>query len=197
MRGVTSNPAIFEKAILGSEDYDAEIEKLAGEGLDAVEIYLNLAIRDVQMACDVMGPVWEEAGGADGFVSLEVEPAAAFDTGATLGQARDLWKRVDRPNVMIKIPATDEGLPAIEDAIAEGINVNVTLLFKVESYEAVAERYVRGLERRKEKGRSSRCTPWPASSYRAWTRRWTSGWRSWVARSFRGSLRWPTHVPPT
>ncbi len=152
LRGVTSNPAIFEKAILGSEDYDAEIEKLAGEGLDAVEIYLNLAIRDVQMACDVMGPVWEEAGGADGFVSLEVEPAAAFDTGATLGQARDLWKRVDRPNVMIKIPATDEGLPAIEDAIAEGINVNVTLLFKVESYEAVAERYVRGLERRKEKG---------------------------------------------
>jgi transaldolase / glucose-6-phosphate isomerase len=152
LRGVTSNPAIFEKAILGSEDYDADIEKLAGEGLDAVEIYLNLAIKDVQMACDVMRPVWEGAGGADGFVSLEVEPAVAFDTEATLEQARDLWKRVDRPNVMIKIPATDEGLPAIEDAIADGINVNVTLLFKVESYEAIAERYVRGLERRKERG---------------------------------------------
>jgi len=152
LRGVTSNPAIFEKAILGSDDYDGDIEKLAGEGLDAVEIYLNLAIKDVQMACDVMRPVWEEAGGADGFVSLEVEPALAFDTDATLEQARELWKRVDRPNVMIKIPATDEGLPAIEEAIADGINVNVTLLFKVESYEAVAERYVRGLERRKERG---------------------------------------------
>jgi transaldolase/glucose-6-phosphate isomerase len=152
LRGVTSNPAIFEKAILGSQDYDSDIEKLAGEGLDAVEIYLNLAIKDVQMACDVMRPVWDGAGGADGFVSLEVEPAVAFDTDATLEQARELWKRVDRPNVMIKIPATDEGLPAIEDAIADGINVNVTLLFKVESYEAVAERYVRGLERRKESG---------------------------------------------
>jgi transaldolase len=152
LRGVTSNPAIFEKAILGSQDYDADIEKLAGEGLGAVGIYLNLAIKDVQMACDVMRPVWEAAGGADGFVSLEVEPALAFETDATLAQARDLWQRVDRPNVLIKIPATDEGLPAIEEAIADGINVNVTLLFKVESYEAVAERYIRGLERRHEEG---------------------------------------------
>ena len=131
LRGVTSNPAIFEKAILGSNDYDADIERLAGEGLGATEIYLNLAIKDVQMACDVMRPVWEEAGGADGFVSLEVEPAVAFDTDATLRQARELWREVDRPNAMIKIPATDEGLPAIEEAIADGINVNVTLLFKV------------------------------------------------------------------
>ena len=152
LRGVTSNPAIFEKAILGSDDYDADIEKLAGEGLSAPEIYLNLAIKDVQMACDVMRPVWEGAGGADGFVSLEVEPSLAFDTDATLTQARELWAEVDRPNVMIKIPATDEGLPAIEDAIADGINVNVTLLFKVESYEAVAERYIRGMERRHEAG---------------------------------------------
>ena len=152
LRGVTSNPAIFEKAILGSEDYDADIEKLAGEGLSAVEIYLKLAIKDVQMACDVLRPVWDQTRGDDGFVSLEVEPALAHDTDATLTQARELWREVDRPNVMIKIPGTEEGLPAIEEAIADGINVNVTLLFKVESYEAVAERYIRGLERRHEKG---------------------------------------------
>ena len=154
LRGVTSNPAIFEKAILGSEDYDDDIEKLAGEGLDATAIYLNLAIKDVQMACDVMRPVWEEADGADGFVSLEVEPSLAFDCDATLTQARELWESVDRPNVMIKIPGTEEALPAIEDAIADGINVNVTLLFSIESYEAVAERYIRGMERRKEAGES-------------------------------------------
>ncbi len=152
LRGVTSNPAIFEKAILGSEDYDEDIEKLAGEGLAASEIYLNLAIKDVQMACDVLRPVWDEAGGADGFVSLEVEPSLAFDCDATLAQARELWESVDRPNVMIKIPGTEEALPAIEDAIAAGINVNVTLLFSIESYEAVAERYIRGMERRKQAG---------------------------------------------
>ena len=154
LRGVTSNPAIFEKAILGSEDYDEDIEKLAGEGLDAVAIYLNLAIKDVQMACDVMAPVHEETGGKDGFVSLEVEPALAHDTEGTLQQARELWKEVDRPNVMIKIPGTEAGLPAIEDAIADGINVNVTLLFSVESYETVTEAYIKGLERRHEAGES-------------------------------------------
>jgi transaldolase/glucose-6-phosphate isomerase len=154
LRGITSNPAIFEKAILGSEDYDSDIEKLAGEGLGAAEIYLDLAIKDVQMACDVMRPVWEHAGGADGFVSLEVEPSLAFDGDATLTQARELWERVDRPNVMIKIPGTEEALPSIEAAIADGINVNITLLFSIESYEAVAERYIRGMERRKEAGES-------------------------------------------
>ena len=152
LRGVTSNPAIFEKAILGSDDYDEDIERLAGEGLDATAIYLDLAIKDVQMACDVMRPVWEEADGADGFVSLEVEPSLAHDTDATLRQARELWESVDRPNVMIKIPGTEAGLPAIEEAIAEGINVNVTLLFSVESYEAVTERYIKGLARRQEAG---------------------------------------------
>jgi transaldolase/glucose-6-phosphate isomerase len=154
LRGVTSNPAIFEKAILGSEDYDADIERLAREGLDATEIYLNLAIKDVQLACDVLRPVWEKLEGADGFVSLEVEPSVAHDNEATLEQARDLWKGVGRPNVMIKIPGTDECRQAIEDAIAEGINVNVTLLFGVEAYEAVAERFIRGLERRHEAGES-------------------------------------------
>jgi transaldolase/glucose-6-phosphate isomerase len=154
LRGETSNPAIFEKAILGSDEYDEFIGGLAREGKDATEIYLEIAIRDVQDACDIMRPVWEQAGGADGFVSLEVEPSLAHDTDATLASARELWARVDRPNVMIKIPGTEEGVSAIEDAVADGINVNVTLLFKVESYEAIAEAYVRGMERRLEAGQS-------------------------------------------
>ena len=154
LRGVTSNPAIFEKAILGSTDYDEQIAELAGEGLDARQIYEEIAIKDVQLACDVLRPVWDEAGGADGFVSLEVEPALAHDTDDTLAQARDFWERVDRPNLMIKIPGTDEGVPAIEEAISEGINVNVTLLFSVESYTAIAEAYIRGMERRLEAGES-------------------------------------------
>ena len=147
LRGVTSNPAIFEKAILGSTDYDEDIERLAGEGLGPKEIYENIAIRDVQLAAEVLRPVYDESGGVDGYVSLEVEPQLAHDTEGTLEQARDLWKRVDAPNVMIKIPGTDEGLPAIEQAIAEGINVNVTLLFSVEAYERVAEAFIKGIER--------------------------------------------------
>jgi transaldolase / glucose-6-phosphate isomerase len=152
LRGVTSNPAIFEKAILGSSDYDEQIAELAGQGLDAHAIYEEVAIADVQLACDVLRPVWDEADGADGFVSLEVEPGFAHQTEATLDQARDLWQRVDRPNLMIKIPGTEEGVPAIEEAIASGINVNVTLLFSVESYTAIAEAYIRGMERRLEAG---------------------------------------------
>jgi transaldolase / glucose-6-phosphate isomerase len=148
LRGVTSNPAIFEKAILGSTDYDEQVAELAEQGHDARRIYEEIAIKDVQLAADVLRPVHDEAGGADGFVSLEVEPALAHDTDGTLAQARDLWQRVDRPNLMIKIPGTEAGLPAIEQAISEGINVNVTLLFSVESYEAVCEAYIRGSERR-------------------------------------------------
>jgi transaldolase len=154
LRGVTSNPAIFEKAILGSDDYDEDIKKLAAEGKSATEIYLNLAVHDVQAGCDVLRPVWDEQGGADGFVSLEVEPSLAHDTDATLTQARELWEAVDRPNVMIKIPGTSECLPAIENAIAEGINVNITLLFSVAAYETVTEAYIKGLERRQEAGKS-------------------------------------------
>jgi transaldolase / glucose-6-phosphate isomerase len=153
LRGVTSNPAIFEKAILGSTDYDEQVAELAGQGLDARQIYEEIAITDVRLACDVLRPVWDEAGGADGFVSLEVEPAYAHDTESTLAQARDFWKRVDRPNLMIKIPGTEGGVPAIEEAVFEGINVNVTLLFSVESYATVAEAYIRGMERRLEAGR--------------------------------------------
>jgi transaldolase/glucose-6-phosphate isomerase len=152
LRGVTSNPAIFEKAILGSDDYDDELRELAEQGCDAKQIYDAIAIKDVQLAADVLRPVYDELRGYDGYVSLEVGPEAAHDTEATLEQARDYWKRVDRPNVMIKIPGTTAGLPAIEECISEGINVNVTLLFSVESYANVAEAYIRGLERLREDG---------------------------------------------
>jgi transaldolase/glucose-6-phosphate isomerase len=154
LRGVTSNPAIFEKAILGSTDYDEQIAELAAQGLSARAIYDEIAILDVQLACDVLRPVWEEANHADGFVSLEVEPGFAHDTDATVRQAQEYWQRVDRPNLMIKIPGTEAGVPAIEETIAAGINVNVTLLFSVESYSAIAEAYIRGMERLLEAGES-------------------------------------------
>ncbi len=154
LRGVTSNPAIFEKAILGSTDYDEQIAELAGRGIYAREIYDEIAILDVQLACDVLRRVWDETDHADGFVSLEVEPGFAHDTEATIRQAREYWERVDRPNLLIKIPGTEAGVPAIEETIAAGINVNVTLLFSVESYSAIAEAYIRGMERRHEAGES-------------------------------------------
>jgi transaldolase/glucose-6-phosphate isomerase len=154
LRGQTSNPAIFEKAILGAEDYDEQIEQLAREGADARSIYQAIAIQDVQEAADVLRVVYDETAGYDGYVSLEVDPDLAFDTQRTMEQAREYWGRVDRPNLMIKIPGTDEGLPAIEQMIYEGLNINVTLLFKVEQYEKVAEAFIRGLERRHEEGKS-------------------------------------------
>jgi transaldolase/glucose-6-phosphate isomerase len=154
LRGVTSNPAIFEKAILGSPDYDDQIEELARGGALARAIYQEIAIQDVQEAADVLRPVHDALNGADGFVSLEVDPDLAFECDRTLAQAREYWSRVNRPNVMIKIPGTSEGLPAIEQATYEGINVNVTLLFSVEAYATVAEAFIRGLERRHAEGLS-------------------------------------------
>src|SRR5215204_2647377 len=154
LRGVTSNPAIFEKAILGSTDYDEQIAELAEKGMNAREIYDEIAILDVQLASDVLRGIWEEADHADGLVSLEVEPGFAHDTEATVRQAREYWERVDRPNLMIKIPGTEAGVPAIEETIASGINVNVTLLFSVESHSAIADAYIRGMERRHEAGES-------------------------------------------
>jgi transaldolase/glucose-6-phosphate isomerase len=153
LRGVTSNPSIFEKAILGSDDYTEDLAAMAKEGKDAKEIYDAIAIKDVQLGLDVLRPTWEALGHADGFVSLEVQPELARDTEGTLASARSYWERVDRPNLLIKIPGTDEGTPAIEQAIYEGINVNVTLLFAVGAYEKVAEAYIRGLERRNEEGK--------------------------------------------
>src|SRR3954451_16461063 len=154
LRGVTSTPAIFEKAILGSSDYDEQLASLAREGLSAREVYRRMAVKDVQLACDVLRPVFEETGGKDGYVSLEVAPRLAHDTQGTIEQARQYWGLIDRPNAMIKIPGTEEGVPAIEQAIYEGININVTLLFAVEMYEKSAEAFVRGLERRRAEGLS-------------------------------------------
>jgi transaldolase / glucose-6-phosphate isomerase len=154
LRGVTSNPTIFNAAILGSDDYDEQLAEAAHEGKDDRGIYQELAIRDIQDACDVLRVVYDESGGADGFVSFEVDPDLAFDTGRTMEQAREYWDRVDRPNLMIKIPGTAEGTPAIEEMIYEGRNINVTLLFGVEEYAQVAEAYIRGLERRQKEGKS-------------------------------------------
>jgi len=148
--GMTSNPTIFAKAIGDTQEYDEAISKLLD--LDVVEIYEALAIADIQAAADVLRPVYERTDGIDGYVSLEVSPLLAYDTERTLSEAKRLFKAVDRPNVMIKIPGTPQGLPAIEEAIAAGINVNVTLLFSVSNYIEVAQRYIRGLERRLEAG---------------------------------------------
>jgi transaldolase len=153
LRGMTSNPAIFEKAILGSDHYDEQISQLAGEGADSRSIYQEVAIRDVQNAADVLRSVYDETGGYDGYVSFEVDPDLAFDTDKTIAQAQEYWGRVDRPNLMIKIPGTDEGLPAIEEALYLGLNINVTLLFKVEQYEKVIQAFIRGLERRVDEGK--------------------------------------------
>src|SRR5437870_4577385 len=148
LRGVTSNPAIFEKAIAGSTDYTAALEELQKRGdLDAMAIYEHLAIRDIQDAADVLRPVYEQTRRRDGYVSLEVSPYLARDTQQTIAEARRLWKAVGRENLMVKIPGTPEGVPAIEQMISEGININVTLLFAQEAYERVAQAYLRGLER--------------------------------------------------
>jgi transaldolase / glucose-6-phosphate isomerase len=153
LRGVTANPSIFEKAILGSNDYDEDLEAMAREQLDAQAIYDRIAVRDVQLAADVLSGVHRESNGRDGFVSLEVAPDIAHDSQRTIDAARVYWQAVSRPNVMIKIPGTPEGAGAIETAIYEGINVNVTLLFAVSAYEHVAEAYIRGLERRQAEGK--------------------------------------------
>jgi len=153
LRGMTSNPAIFEKAILGADEYDDQIAELTAEGADARSIYQAIAIQDVQEAADVLRSVYDETDGYDGYVSLEVDPDLAFDTDKTTDQASEYWGRVDRPNLMIKIPGTDEGLPSITQAISEGINVNVTLLFKVEQYEKVMEAFIAGLEQRLAEGK--------------------------------------------
>jgi transaldolase/glucose-6-phosphate isomerase len=155
LRGVTSNPSIFEKSILGTADYDDAIEELSRANRSAKEIYDTLVVADVQAAADVLAVVHEQTGGRDGFVSLEVAPDLARDTGeGTIDSARTYWQAVDRANVMIKIPGTPEGVRAIEQAIYEGINVNVTLLFAVDAYIEVAEAYIRGLERRHAEGKS-------------------------------------------
>lgn len=156
LRGVTSNPTIFEKAISGGTAYDGEVERLAGEGKSAKEIYEALAMEDIAMAADILRPVYDATQGEDGFVSLEVNPDLAQDTEGTVAEARRLFSALDRPNVMIKVPATEAGLPAVERLTADGINVNVTLIFSLRQYEKVVEAYIRGLERRAEEGKDLR-----------------------------------------
>ena len=148
IRGVTSNPTIFEQAIAGSAAYDGAIAALAREGKDARAILEALTVADVAAACDAFAPIHEMTGGGDGFVSLEVAPDLAHDTAASVAEAKRLWGAVGRPNLMIKVPGTSEGLPAITALLAEGINVNVTLLFAVGMYQRVIEAYLAGLEQR-------------------------------------------------
>jgi transaldolase len=150
--GVTSNPTIFQQAIAQSELYDEELQELAEKTDDAKEIFRRIAVRDIQDACDIFMPVYDQTEHRDGYVSLEVAPELAFDTEGTITRARLVWEMVDRPNLLVKIPATKEGLPAIEESIAAGISVNVTLIFSLERYRAVAQAYIRGLERLVEGG---------------------------------------------
>ncbi|MGB8966811.1 MAG: bifunctional transaldolase/phosoglucose isomerase [Candidatus Cybelea sp.] len=148
LRGMTSNPTIFEKAIGAGSDYDQQLSELIGSEKSADALFWDLAIQDIQSACDAFAPVYASSGGNDGFVSLEVSPLLANDTPGTIAMVKQLWDRVNRPNVMIKIPGTKAGLPAIEESIYRGYNINVTLIFSVEMYEAAARAYVKGLGRR-------------------------------------------------
>lgn len=152
IRGVTSNPSIFMNAIRSTDEYDIDLLPLGHSGMDAVEIFFTLAIEDIKAAADLFLPLYQQTGGGDGYVSFEVNPHLAYDPEATFSQAKQLWKRVNRPNLMIKIPATQAGVPAIARAIAAGINVNVTLIFSLVRYAQVMDAYLKGLEERLVQG---------------------------------------------
>lgn len=151
--GITSNPAIFEKAIVGNATYDADIEAGIKAGKSVLEIYESLVFDDIRNACDIFKPVYESSNGLDGYVSIEVPPTIANDTESTINEARRYYQEIGRENVMIKIPGTKMGLPAVEQVISDGINVNVTLLFSVDSYVETAWAYIRGLEKRAAEGK--------------------------------------------
>ncbi len=150
--GVTTNPTIFAGALANGEAYDQQVRDLAGRGASVQDAVREITVADVQQACDVFSGTWEATGGVDGRVSLEVDPGLARDTDGTVAQAVDLWKAVDRPNLLVKIPATEAGLPAITRALAEGISVNVTLIFSVERHRAVMGAYLDGLEQAADNG---------------------------------------------
>jgi transaldolase len=145
--GVTSNPTIFQKALASGDAYDDDMRKLLEETDDPSKIFFSLALQDIRGACDVLRPAYDSSDGVDGYVSMEVLPALAYDTAATFDQARWIAKEVERPNLYVKIPATQAGLPAIEDCTAHGTSINITLIFSLARYEAVVEAYLRGLER--------------------------------------------------
>jgi transaldolase len=147
LRGVTSNPAIFEKAIAGSNDYDEDLKQLLKTNQSIVQIYEALAIKDISLAADQLRGVYDSSGGKDGYVSLEVSPELAYETEKTIAEAKRLFETVNRPNVLIKVPATQAGLPAITELIGSGVNVNVTLIFGLQNYKAVADAYQSGLEK--------------------------------------------------
>src|SRR5436305_13903909 len=151
--GVTSNPTIFQKSISHGDVYDEQITQLVRERKSTDEIYEALAIRDIRTVADMLLPIYERANRQDGFVSLEVSPDLAHDTESSLAEARRFWKMVDRPNLMIKIPATPEGLPAIRQTLAEGLNINITLIFSIEDYRKVADAYISALEERNAEGK--------------------------------------------
>lgn len=165
LRGMTSNPATFSKAISESQDYDEQIERLVEEQRSTEDIYEAVVISDIQSACDILRSIYNESEGVDGYVSLEVSPHLAYDTQGSIDEARRLHGRVERPNLLIKIPGTPEGLPAIEQLLFDGISVNITLLFSIESYEAVAWAYIRALERRTEMDLPIRATASVASFF--------------------------------
>src|ERR671936_498865 len=150
--GVTSNPTIFQKAISHGDAYDEQLREVLETEEEAKEVFLKLAVKDVQDACDLLRPVWDEGHGQDGYVSIEVDPNLAYETDATIEEAQRLHDLVDRPNCFVKIPATQPGLPAIEEMISRGRNTNVTLIFSLERYAEVADAYIRGLERLVESG---------------------------------------------
>ncbi|HEX8706953.1 MAG TPA: bifunctional transaldolase/phosoglucose isomerase, partial [Pyrinomonadaceae bacterium] len=154
LRGVTSNPTIFEKAITGSTDYDEQLRALVASGASVNEIYEALVIEDIARAADTLRPVYDRTEALDGYISLEVSPRLAYDTAGTIEEAERLFKRVARPNLMIKIPASQEGLPAIEESIYRGVNINITMIFSIENYEQVAAAFIRGLERRAAEGKT-------------------------------------------
>ena len=152
--GVTSNPSIFDKAIADSHDYDDTISSLTHSGRTVDEIYQALTVEDIQKTADLLRPVYDHLDGKDGFASLEVSPYLAHDTAGTIEQARILWKNVNRPNLMVKVPGTPEGIPAIQQLLSEGININITLLFGLPRYQEVIEAFLSGLETLSSKGKS-------------------------------------------
>ena len=153
IRGMTSNPTIFQKAIAGGTAYDEDITHLLGREMDAAAVFQTLAVKDIQDACDLFRPIYDASDGGDGFVSIEVLPSLARDTEGTLENARVLWHAVDRPNLMVKVPGTNEGAPAVEELLFEGLNINITLLFSLANYERVAKAYISALQRRHEAGK--------------------------------------------
>jgi len=150
--GITSNPTIFEKAITGSSHYDDDLQQLGANGTDASTVFQTVALQDIASAADLLRPVYDRTNGGDGYVSIEVSPTLAHDLAGTLTEARQLWSALSRPNIMIKVPATPEGIPAIRTLISEGINVNVTMIFALDNYREVANAYLSGLEDRAAAG---------------------------------------------